>query len=301
MKLYYFKDPEGNFGDDLNPWLWQNLLGDVFDQNTDELFVGVGTLLNHRIPKAKKVTVFGSGHGYGDIPPVNTHWQFYSVRGPLTAQALGLDLSLAITDPAILAPLFTKQQTNKKYPISYMPHCVSARNGDWQKVCQIAGIHYIDPRKPYLDVFKAIQQTELLLTEAMHGAILADAFRVHWLPVKAYKHISEYKWQDWLQSVKVETKFNHIKPVWRGDSLYPINTKLKHKLKRVLHQTPLWQTSWQSAPPAKSSIQQLEQTASQLKVLATSATPQLSNQTLFLNNQEKLLDKVRQFKRDHGI
>ncbi len=57
MKLYYFIDPSGNFGDDLNPWIWDRLLPDFFDQNADTLFIGIGTLLNHRIPYAAKKIV----------------------------------------------------------------------------------------------------------------------------------------------------------------------------------------------------------------------------------------------------
>ena len=33
MKLYYYKAPLGNFGDDLNPWLWPRLLPDIFDDD----------------------------------------------------------------------------------------------------------------------------------------------------------------------------------------------------------------------------------------------------------------------------
>ena len=65
MQLYYFKDRHGNFGDDLNPWLWGQLLPEVLRGPSDELFVGIGTLLNHRLPAAPIKHVFGSGHGYG--------------------------------------------------------------------------------------------------------------------------------------------------------------------------------------------------------------------------------------------
>ncbi len=65
MQLYYFKDRRGNFGDDLNPWLWRQLLPEVMQGSPDELFVGIGTLLNHRLPAAPLKHVFGSGHGYG--------------------------------------------------------------------------------------------------------------------------------------------------------------------------------------------------------------------------------------------
>jgi hypothetical protein len=52
MKLHYCKTPSGNFGDDLNTWLWPTLLGEnFFDTNEDALFLGVGTILNQKIPR----------------------------------------------------------------------------------------------------------------------------------------------------------------------------------------------------------------------------------------------------------
>ncbi len=41
MRLYYFKDPRGNFGDDLNPWLWKQLWPELQQGEDDELFVGM--------------------------------------------------------------------------------------------------------------------------------------------------------------------------------------------------------------------------------------------------------------------
>lgn len=242
MQLYYFKDKEGNFGDDLNPWLWQQLFPDFFNDTDADLFVGVGTLLNHRIPPAPAVTVFGSGHGYGRLPASNANWTFYCVRGPLTAQALGLPAELAITDPASLVAQLYTPPVQKQYKVSFMPHCESARLGDWAKVCQQAGIHFLDPRKPFLQVFDGIRQSEILLTEAMHGAILADSFRVPWIPVKAYPHISEYKWQDWLQSVQVKAEFSAIPPIWRGDQSSDKTVRLKNILKQTMLNTPLWRS-----------------------------------------------------------
>ena len=45
MNLYDYHDPIGNFGDDLNPWLWPRLftqsLENCFDSNT--LFIRIGS------------------------------------------------------------------------------------------------------------------------------------------------------------------------------------------------------------------------------------------------------------------
>src|SRR4051794_17394139 len=97
MRLYYYKDPIGNFGDDLNPWLWPRLISNIFDVNNEIIFLGIGTLLNQKVDRrvaasAFKV-VFGSGVGYrkGKLPLIDNRWKFYCVRGPLSAYALSLD------------------------------------------------------------------------------------------------------------------------------------------------------------------------------------------------------------------
>lgn len=301
MRLYYFKDREGNFGDDLNPWLWQQLFPNFFNATDKELFVGVGTLLNHRIPAAPAVTVFGSGHGYGELPHVNSDWKFYCVRGPLTAKTLELPAELAITDPASLAARFHTKPVPKQHKISYIPHCDSARLGDWARVCAHVDINYIDPRKPFLQVVEAIRQSELLLTEAMHGAILADSFRVPWISVKAYPHICEYKWQDWLMSVELNAQFKQLPPIWQGDVFSPPSVRLKNRIKRVLINTPLWRLTWTSPPEHASTEQHIAFVANKLIEIANNTAPQLSKQSVLDENTEKLMTTAQQFSKDFGI
>ena len=49
MQLYYYVDPEGNFGDDLNPVIWRYFLSDFLNDDANTLFIGIGTILNNRI------------------------------------------------------------------------------------------------------------------------------------------------------------------------------------------------------------------------------------------------------------
>ena len=46
MKLYYYRATQGNFGDDLNSWLWEELVpGRWSDEDDGELFCGIGTII----------------------------------------------------------------------------------------------------------------------------------------------------------------------------------------------------------------------------------------------------------------
>jgi succinoglycan biosynthesis protein ExoV len=209
MDLFYYQDPLGNFGDDLNPYLWRQLLPELWDPQDGILFVGIGTLLNHRlsrvVPLAKRDVVlkviFGAGVGYGEVPEVDPSWWVYAVRGPLSAQALGLEESLAITDAAILLTLLDLPQVQPHIPVAFMPHHKTARGFDWATACRQAGIHYLDPATGVEQNLQDIRSSKLVVAEAMHAAIVADAFRVPWIPLKLFGYILDFKWQDWCQSM----------------------------------------------------------------------------------------------------
>ena len=96
MKIHLLTQVGRNFGDELNRWLWPELLGDVTgDTRDDVLFVGIGTILDRHLPPARVTIVFGTGVGYAaaprDLLPHSARWRIYGVRGPMTARALNID------------------------------------------------------------------------------------------------------------------------------------------------------------------------------------------------------------------
>lgn len=227
MKLYYFQSEGGNFGDDLNLWLWPKLLDQPFggychhsveDQPTNEreeaLFLGIGTLLNTTVPEDPVKFVFGTGAGYGPPPVVNERWRFFCVRGPLTAKRLGLPPELAATDPAVLVRLFDLPPPAEHVRFSYMPHIRSTEVDLWKEVCQELGIRYIHPGKGVENILSDILGSEAVITEAMHGAIVSDALRIPWIPVCSYDYISRFKWQDWCQSLRIPYHPTVLPSLW---------------------------------------------------------------------------------------
>lgn len=207
MKLFYYKGKISNFGDDINPWLWNRLIPEVISDESDgHLLLGIGSILYDRFPQDQIKVVLGSGYGgYTGKPVIDHRWNFYFVRGPRTAAALGLDRSLAITDAAIL--LRTQVEllapATKRHAVSFMPHFESASTGGWSKVCEEAGVHYIDPRGDPVAILDELRASERLVTEAMHGAIIADALRVPWIPILPSNTTHRFKWLDWCDSVEV--------------------------------------------------------------------------------------------------
>lgn len=230
MKLFYCDVPSGNFGDDLNLYLWPKLLPEAFegvvrfwpaepkvvdrDDPADTLFSGIGTLLLDKVPAGSKKIVFGSGTGKAAHPQIDANWEFYCVRGPLTAKALDLPAPLAIADPAILVRLLPPVTQQKCYKTAFMPHWCQAQSGVWQKICRTIGIHFIDPRWPPAQVLQSIGASECMISEALHGAIVADALRVPWVAVSSRHHIQDFKWQDWCLSVGLSYAPVTIPAIW---------------------------------------------------------------------------------------
>lgn len=50
MKLIYYKE-NSNFGDALNPLIFQKLLPDFFNDDSDIAFIGIGSLLGQPFTK----------------------------------------------------------------------------------------------------------------------------------------------------------------------------------------------------------------------------------------------------------
>jgi succinoglycan biosynthesis protein ExoV len=65
----------------------------------------------------------------------------------------------------------------------------------------MANIRYIDPLAPVPEICAQLARSSLVIAEAMHGAIVADAFRVPWIPASTSGRFNLFKWQDWAMSL----------------------------------------------------------------------------------------------------
>jgi len=212
VDLYFYRGNKPNFGDELNTWMWPKILEGVWDQSDNSIFLGIGSILYDFFPEDKTKIVFGAGYGgYTPLPKVNKSWKFYFVRGKLTARALGIDENLGIGDAAILLRSCVDRNVNKKHKVSYMPHWGSTFEGNWELACKYAGINYIDPCDPVEEVLANILSSELVITEAMHGAIVSDALRVPWIPISPLSEAHSMKWFDWASALDIKLQPIKIK------------------------------------------------------------------------------------------
>lgn len=198
MRFYLYRASsfERNFGDELNTYLWPRLIHpDASHLLPDAMFYGIGTVLGSRQPVASHHIIFGAGTGYQGLPPKQGIQKIYFVRGPLSGEQLG---ACYITDPANLMALFVKR-ADPIYRVSFMPR-YDGITDDLREGCHKLGIHLIDPRWPLQKVLADLAATEMLLSEALHGAVVADALRIPWLSIYGERG-HEFKWHDWTRSL----------------------------------------------------------------------------------------------------
>ena len=194
---------------------------------SQELLAGTG--------QQNRIAVFGLGSGYAQfpiirtwgvedkfparvgtalelptrrsVPPRGTHYSIYWVRGPLSAQLMGLPPQMAIGDAGYMirrCDLFERYHVASGDQPAFMPNMTAACGAvGLREVCEGLGIRYIDPRDPEDVVLSAIAGSSVLITEALHGAVVADALRTPWIAVKSSEDIFEFKWRDFCASIGV--------------------------------------------------------------------------------------------------
>lgn len=276
MQLVY--QVNDNFGDRLNEWLWDRAAPGLMDKDPSTLVLGLGTIMNEWFvrkldPGATKIAI---GCGAGDkglLPDISSGWRVYGVRGPLTASYFGLGPEAVIGDPAILLSRFTDLvSTGPRQGVGFMPHCRSLDEWDWETTCREAGLVYVDPRGDPHDTIQQISGLERLLSEAMHGAVVADAVRTPWSAVRISSYFWASKWSDWAGALGLHVLFHtvtQLRDLRRKRTSY----RLKQAVKRGL--APFGVD--RHVDPPRSKAYEVNQARRQLQRIAAEVDPQLSS------------------------
>jgi succinoglycan biosynthesis protein ExoV len=310
MKPFYWESQHGNFGDDLNLWLWDFLLPGMRDVHPDVLLVGVGTVLNRALlPEEGRKLVLGSGFGYGDLPDMrdSSLWDIRCVRGPMTAEKVGVPEHLGIVDPAVLVvdmPEF--RNLPKRYKRSFVPHWESAVAGLWPVTCASVDMHYIDPRGEARDVIRQIAQSETIIAESMHGAILADAFRVPWVAVSTSANINSFKWRDWAATVGVDPAPLRIpistraEAITKGARFWGIDYARQGRTEATAGDGEVLQAKVEQQSGLRLAAKQMLAAPSTLALWqASRAAPQLSADARLGERKERLYKVLEDVRRDY--
>ncbi|BCA80111.1 polysaccharide pyruvyl transferase family protein [Desulfuromonas sp. AOP6] len=306
MYLEYSHTVGGNFGDDLNPWLWPRLIPELLAVNDSTAFLGIGTLLDQQrvkrtLGKSNSIVVFSSGMGFGSPPKIDERWKIYCVRGPLTAKRLGLPSEMAIVDGAFLLRTVAMPDPSGCFPVGFMPHHRSEVFIDWHSVCERAGVKYISAKQSVDKILADLRGTKHLITEAMHGAIVADALRVPWMPVRFSPKFMPEKWQDFTASINlnIETKVLPFLNQYR----MPVGQFIENSAKGFVRKLHIGPEKWDRLPRnfrccSDSDIDSLAKT---ITLYSRDAVFYLSKDEVTSSLTERLCEKLEELKKDFKV
>lgn len=222
MKLHYYRTT-ANFGDVLNLQFWQKALGKNLSEveDSETRFIGIGTMLMDNLDDPFSTNLIaGAGAGYHNSPKFLGKWYFAFVRGPLTAKLLGLPEEIGVGDPAyIVDEIFNISPCQSRSGVIFVPHCDNDLIYQWSAICRCAGVRYVSPSRPPEEVIREIASAKMVITESMHGAIIADSLRVPWIPIRIGNNILEFKWEDFCSTINIKHKFEKFDPPIVGRKL----------------------------------------------------------------------------------
>jgi succinoglycan biosynthesis protein ExoV len=289
MILYQWRGAAPNFGDELNSLLWPRLLPSFFDQDESTRFLGIGSVLDDRHDRRAIKLVAGSGYGgYERRIELDETWVIHWVRGQHTARGLNLPPELGLGDPASLLPLSGLAPAAVLDPGSggtgFMPHFESAMRGAWQEVCDAAGVTLIDPRGDPHAIIAAIAACRVVLSEALHGAIVADALRVPWIAIRPLAPIHRPKWFDWAETLGLRLEFHTVPPSSALERVHLSRLSDYHMGRRVMHRRG-------AMLRGIASRRHIDRAADAMR-LAAGAEPRLSGDAMLDRAQSRMLETI---------
>ena len=286
MRLYCWRGKAQNFGDELNKLLWPRLLPGFFDDDPAQVFLGIGSVIEAPHEAGALKVVAGAGYGgYRPPPALNATWIFHWVRGPRTAYRLGLPVELGLGDPAMLLD----ERASGGGAIGFMPHFQSLERGAWTEAARAAGVALIDPRGDPARIVAQIGACRVLLSEAMHGVIVADAMRVPWVALRPIAPVHRAKWQDWAGTLKLDLRFHPLTPSSQWEGLFARLGSVRHCGRLI---------DLAGSALAKAARRRLIEQAARSLAIAASSSPQLSNGAALDRCRTRMLERLENLRRD---
>jgi len=189
-----------NFGDDLNPYFFQKLLAKPVRlvRQSQVHLLGIGSILN--VAKSGSI-VAGCGLLSPELKPRPSAARIISLRGYLTAEAIGCEPG-HYGDPALLVARLFPRIRKALYRIGVIPH--HSRRGCSQSAPR-RDVLFIDPGWHPLRVIDAITQCQGILSQSLHGLIIADAYDIPngWLAPDQAMIGGEFKFADYFGTTKI--------------------------------------------------------------------------------------------------
>ncbi|MBR9766418.1 MAG: polysaccharide pyruvyl transferase family protein, partial [Rhodobacteraceae bacterium] len=191
-----------NFGDDINPDLFEALTGVRIRLTRDRSrahFLGMGSILGRATDSA---TVLGAGL-LDPAEPRPAPARVVALRGALSARHLGLDATaVPLGDPMVLVDRVMRPDGGED--IGLIPHVRSLNALRREMGRELPpGLRLIDVSRPPWQVLREIGRCRLVLSQSLHGLIAADAFAIPslWLAPSAQMQGGRFKFDDYFSTL----------------------------------------------------------------------------------------------------
>jgi len=209
------KKTSNNWGDAINPFIFEKLSGkkvinikSIYNIRKKPVYTAVGSILDNSIlSRIENLKIWGSGFKKENFSFNVKNVDIYAVRGPLTRKKLiksGFDCPKIYGDPALLFPMFYKNEVKKKYQLGIIPHYVDKEHKLVEKFYGIEGVKVIDITSGIKNVVDQVLSCEVIASSSLHGLILPDAYDIPSIWIKFSDNISggNFKFHDYFLSVE---------------------------------------------------------------------------------------------------
>ena len=299
MKLIHHVS-NSNFGDVLNVPLARQIFGDIFDDDERIRFLFIGTMIGRKPPPETREVILGAGAGYKQGRYTLNAREIFCVRGPLTCRLLGLDEKYAAIDPAILCSRYflAKNRNAERRGTLFIPHYSTdmAAAPIFHAACAELGLSYLSPREPVERIIAAIARSRRVMTEALHGAIVAEAYDVPWTPVVAAGYVMRLKWLDFCQTIGVEYKPNEI----HLNVAFDRPPRMTNRLKHTAYQLGIGKPRYKYLPIRSARGDEAERLVAKLRPIVDNDCFKVGDARVKGRSIERLDIAIQQFQRTYG-
>jgi len=217
-----------NFGDCLTRYWLEKLIGlsVEFAEPEDAMVVGCGSILDC-VPEGYKGVLLGTGSMYDKPRPDLRNVDARAVRGPLTAELMGIDApygDLGILFYHLKPKLIALGAMRKVHALGHLPHYAVKKNQEGHLIEVLSGVD---------EVLFGVAQCGKLITSSLHGIMLADALGIEnmWIEEEAVCG-DGFKFKDYAASLGEDIQPN----TWRLGNQYKI-AEMATRLRRIVIET----------------------------------------------------------------
>jgi len=201
-----------NFGDNMNyeflPKILPYRIVPYLHKTMCENYIFIGSIIDEFHVNENSI-IWGAGvKNPKHIDHLIKPKEIYAVRGPLTRQVLldhNINCPEVYGDPLLLLPFYYNPIIEKKYRVGLIPHFRTSH----KKLPE--GIHIIkmNQYESWKDVVDDILSCEYIVSESLHGLILAEAYNIPnlWIDISLErKEHSSFKFHDFFLSIGQDRK-----------------------------------------------------------------------------------------------